>query len=178
MSLVAITLLAVSSISNATPILIGTSESALGIENLQIGDDLFDVSFSNFGRFNDRVIQPMAFFENESGALEAATIIADFLTDNAVTGLSNFSNNFETIFVMIPFDFTEDEFIAHRARSFTPHDGDWSTTSTPITLSRTGNFGNVAYANFTQINPVHAPAGLALIALGAMGYLLRRKNHN
>ncbi|MGQ8366343.1 PEP-CTERM sorting domain-containing protein [Glaciecola sp. 1036] len=175
LSSVAIVLLAVSTISYATPILVGTSDRALGIENLQIGDDLFDVSFTNFGRFNDRVTQPMAFVGNESMALEAATIMANFLTDNTVTGLTNVSNNFNTIFVMVPFEFTADEFTTHRARSFAPHDGTWSTTATPLTLSRTGNFGNLAFANFTQLNPVNAPSSLALIALVTMGFFLRRK---
>ncbi|MEM8495611.1 MAG: hypothetical protein AAF663_09525 [Planctomycetota bacterium] len=60
-------------------VLRGTPEKATGIDRLDINGTLYNLTFTNFGRFNDRAQQHPEFLYGPDGATAARNALVDFL---------------------------------------------------------------------------------------------------
>ncbi|MEP7703649.1 PEP-CTERM sorting domain-containing protein [Paraglaciecola sp. 25GB23A] len=158
---------------NATPILLGTSVKATGIQNLAISGQLYHVTFSDISSYANTFTTQPTFINDQVGANIAAQAILTVLNNNSVTGISNLvdlSVN-GSLWVQIPYQ-VDGNFVFSELLLLPTANGQWQTYPTfPDDINIVYN--NVSWVSFAHSVPV--PSTTILFCTSLLCIMLRRR---
>lgn len=172
-----------SGVAQAGPILVGPATAAAGFLNLEIDGFLYDVTFHG----NDSIfdvyssLSEIAFYQDPAKAELAINALADALTVNNVSGISNFipGSFFGDIIVGFPYDystpFPPNVYINSNIAALDTNTMTWSTQSVFVPGGAEGVVYSIATFKPSDVVEVSTPSTLLLVVAGSLAAVRSRK---